>query len=173
MALLNHRATVAVLSDVAEERGRQDNKWGQQDHDPGTWMEIAIEELGEASRESLHVRFEGGGSRTAWRSELVQAAAVIVQMIECGDRNGWFADRAGAPGAQRYAVAEHHVGFDAVRAEKASKLYLEKLEAAARDAIEYLEDGAGSGLEERDVLRQLLSLVGPPRPAGAEEADRG
>ncbi len=96
-----------VLAEVAEERARQDAKWGQQDHPMGgaedirgwTWQElgeglemqaraglarapsfasILAEEVGEA----LQVLDDAA----RLRAELVQVAAVAVQMVEVLDR---------------------------------------------------------------------------------------
>ena len=74
----NARAMDAVLA----ERGRQDAKWGVQDHHPAIWLAILSEEVGEAARAIL----EGGETRDGLRDELVQVAAVAVAWIECMDR---------------------------------------------------------------------------------------
>lgn len=88
--------------DIVDERARQDRKWGQQNHPNGTarpgarlladyyravcqangplednWQDILLEEVFEALAED---------EWPVLRRELVQAAAVIVQWIECGDR---------------------------------------------------------------------------------------
>jgi hypothetical protein len=76
--------TAEVLDDVQRERCRQDSRWGQQDHDFGYWLEILMEEIGEACRARQD------GNRPHLRVELVQAAAVAAAIVECGDRNGWF-----------------------------------------------------------------------------------
>lgn len=93
------------LAEIADERARQDRKWGEQNHPDGTggpdaeivagmlkalcqdaglpdgagdtWLKILAEEVGEAFDE------------TEWpklRAELVQVAAVVVAWIEAGDR---------------------------------------------------------------------------------------
>jgi hypothetical protein len=95
-------ATQLVLDDIAEERVRQDLKWGIQHYPDGTnpyaykrladnarakcdlaaenkqlmWIDILLEEMYEAFAEK------------DWpyiRKELVQAAAVIVAWVEDGD----------------------------------------------------------------------------------------
>jgi hypothetical protein len=96
----------AIFAELHAERNRQDAKWGEQNHpvrkaedaawykehadkwrilcdilaDRGkvTWFNIAIEEFFEAFAEDTP---EGQ------RAELVQAAAVLVSIIECIDRN--------------------------------------------------------------------------------------
>ncbi len=44
-----------VLEEVADERERQNNKWGAQHHDIPMWLAILMEEVGEASQAFLHV----------------------------------------------------------------------------------------------------------------------
>lgn len=77
---------VRAIDDVLAERGRQNEKWGVQSHDPGTWLLILQEEIGEWSQAHLAMRFEGG-SATECREELVQVAAVALQMLEAHDRD--------------------------------------------------------------------------------------
>lgn len=88
-----------VLADVREERGRQEAKWGPQNHPFPLWLTILSEEVGEASREFLHAAHEdrehGDEHATKLRKELVQAAAVAVQIIEVGDRKQWWPDHRG------------------------------------------------------------------------------
>ena len=94
-----------ILADITAERGRQDAKWGEQNHNPQDWLMILQEEVGEFARAHMEVHYDQGpGSiegTEAWRAaynekrkhireELVQAAAVLVAMIECGDRNKWW-----------------------------------------------------------------------------------
>lgn len=112
---------LSVLAEVAQERGRQDEKWGEQNHpihwpldgarshliykaradewktinaarvrwatERGaprgfncSWDGILLEEVYEALAE---------GDPAKIRAEAIQAAAVLVAMIECVDRNGW------------------------------------------------------------------------------------
>lgn len=100
---LNAKVTAgAVLSEIADERARQDAKWGEQNHPDGTgpafrtfaesgrdrcqqaaadgeltWRDILREETGEAYAEQ-----DAGALRT----ELIQVAAVAVAWIEAIDR---------------------------------------------------------------------------------------
>lgn len=69
-----------VLQEIREERLRQNAKWGEQNHDYPTWRVILDEETGEASNAFLEEDWDN------FRVELVQCAAVMVQMIECWDR---------------------------------------------------------------------------------------
>ena len=70
-----------VLYEVEEERVRQDAKWGQQNHGPGNWFLILMEEVGEAGTSAQERDWKN------YRTELVQATAVLVAMIECLDRH--------------------------------------------------------------------------------------
>jgi hypothetical protein len=93
---------MSVYDEIAAERARQDERWGEQNHPLGaspvfapnadaarrecdaaaasgtvTWRHIVLEELWEALAET-----EPGAAR----GELVQLGAVVVAMIECIDR---------------------------------------------------------------------------------------
>lgn len=84
--------TESVFADVKQERLSQDAKWGVQDHQFPLWLTILTEELGEASQEHLKRYFGKLNNGKEFREELVQCAAVLIAMIESGDRNGWFID---------------------------------------------------------------------------------
>lgn len=76
-----------ILNEVWQERIRQDNKWGVQNHPPFAWLAILMEEVGEASQAAVQATFEPGKKTWAdYREELVQVAAVAVSMAECFDR---------------------------------------------------------------------------------------
>ncbi len=82
--------TAEVLAQVAQERQRQIDKWGPQNHHPIEWLAILMEEVGEASKEGLEAHFDKfyvNGSYERMKHELIQVAAVAVAMIECLDRN--------------------------------------------------------------------------------------
>lgn len=81
-----------ALNDVLHERGRQDAKWGPQNHDPLEWLSILLEEVGEVAmaanqahwaktRDSAVIRWDD------YRAELIQVAAVAVAAVESFDRN--------------------------------------------------------------------------------------
>ena len=83
-----------VLEQIADERQRQHDKWGEQNHQEPVWATILGEEYGEACHASLDYYLEASerGSVTgrligSLRSELIQVAAVAVAWIECIDRN--------------------------------------------------------------------------------------
>ena len=78
-----------ILGEIANERVRQNDKWGEQNHKPVEWIAILTEEVGEAAKEAIenHFEYPNNEGLTNYRKELVQVAAVAVQMIECFDRN--------------------------------------------------------------------------------------
>lgn len=83
----------AGLMAVAEERERQDRKWGEQNHEPVYWVGILTEELGEVAKEAIEMTTAvalGERSRdeclARLRAEIVQLAAVAVAAIEYIDR---------------------------------------------------------------------------------------
>lgn len=79
-----------VIADVIDERKRQEEKWGQQNHEPYTYLAILIEEVGEYAQAALQTQFGGNnGGLKHMREEAVQMAAVAVAIIECLDRKKW------------------------------------------------------------------------------------
>ena len=80
-----------LLSEVAAERQRQTEKWGEQNHSTYKYLAILGEEVGEANKAVLdHEDKPEGNPLENLRMELIQVAAVAVAMIECGDRNNWW-----------------------------------------------------------------------------------
>ncbi len=80
--------TAAELFDilVQEERGRQDGRWGEQNHKPLLWLAILGEEYGELQKAVLKTTT---GECFKVEMELIQVAAVAKAMFESGKRNGW------------------------------------------------------------------------------------
>ena len=76
----------SVLKEVADERNRQENKWGEQNHSPEIYLMILGEEVGDANKAALEYNFDGK-SLDDYRKELIQVAAVAVAMVESYDRN--------------------------------------------------------------------------------------
>ena len=70
-----------VFNEIREERQRQDEKWGVQNHNPFIWLGIIGEEQGEVCHAVLEKDWDN------YREELIQVAAVAVSMIQCYDRN--------------------------------------------------------------------------------------
>jgi hypothetical protein len=99
---MDEALTRSLLLDVLSERRRQHALWGEQNQPPGHWSLILAEELGEAAQAAL------ARDWAAYRTEMVQAAAVAVQMLESLHRWGhrllsddgmlhWFGEPWGAP----------------------------------------------------------------------------
>ena len=96
--------TPDVLSDVYEERDRQDSRWGQQNHPDGTGDKITCKFDADRARRRCQTAFAAGTGTwrhvleeevfetfaevdpVALRAELVQVAAVAVAWIEAIDR---------------------------------------------------------------------------------------
>lgn len=91
-----------VLDDIAAEREKQFRKWGEQDHDLPTWVAILTEELGEFAKEVVDYTCMNPEKQDSGRSfkdvqyerlsnirkELIQTAAVAVQIVEAIDKGG-------------------------------------------------------------------------------------
>lgn len=74
----------SVFDEVAAERARQDERWGEQNQDDFVWGAILAEEVGEVNRAMLEARDGNGGGNL--REELLQVAAVAVAWVESIDR---------------------------------------------------------------------------------------
>ena len=70
-----------IMALILKERQKQDEKWGEQNHDVYKWLAILGEEVGEANKAALE------DSRSDLISELIQIGAVTVAMIESLKRN--------------------------------------------------------------------------------------
>lgn len=75
-----------ILLDVIDELTEQIKKWGIQNHDPQMWMNILMEEVGEASQAMMEHHFRKENPER-YREELVQVAAVAIAAIENYDRS--------------------------------------------------------------------------------------
>lgn len=78
-----------AVDDVLAERARQDARWGEQNHDPFTYLAILVEEVGEMAQAALHARF-GGPAAVKLREEAIHTAAVALAIVECLDRGKWY-----------------------------------------------------------------------------------
>ncbi|WP_036072678.1 MazG-like family protein [Leptospira noguchii] len=78
-----------IIQEILEEREKQDEKWGEQNHKPIEWCAILVEEVGEVSKAALetYFKYKGKDSYSEYRRELIQVSAVAMVMIECLDRN--------------------------------------------------------------------------------------
>jgi hypothetical protein len=73
---------------VLNEREKQDKKWGEQNHDIATWLEILGEEYGEICKADLEYKFSSNsindsGLKNQILEEIIQTTAVGLAMIEC------------------------------------------------------------------------------------------
>ena len=89
-----------VLEEVAQERLKQNIKWGVQNHNVVEWVAILTEEVGEVAKEAVDFHFANGDINPNlkagitlqmqrlmdYRKECIQVAAVAVQMVESLDR---------------------------------------------------------------------------------------
>ena len=80
---MNEKEIETACYMVIMERIRQDEKWGEQNHDAPFWLSILGEEFGEVCRAVCE------GKTDEYVTELVHVAAVAVQMIECELRRGY------------------------------------------------------------------------------------
>jgi hypothetical protein len=95
--------TEKIRNDINDERHRQNETWGYNDHHIFKWLAIITEELGEASAEALEIDFlereprseKDSNSymnilikehREKLRKELIQVAASTVAALEHLDR---------------------------------------------------------------------------------------
>ena len=77
----------SILREIADERKRQDEFWGEQDHDMADWYTILGEEFGEVGKAICESKLQGMGQPERIRLELIQTAAVAVSMLESFDRH--------------------------------------------------------------------------------------
>lgn len=97
---MNTDILINTFKKIAEERQKQDQKWGEQNHNDEIWHLILAEEFGEISGDICKMRFDVKNGRDTQElernldKELVQAAAVIFAWIEARERRknnmtGW------------------------------------------------------------------------------------
>lgn len=82
-----------ILYDVLNERQRQNNKFGaNRTQHPFLWNTILVEEVGEASKDSLDMYFSDNPDEALkrYRKELIEVAAVAIATIQDLDNNGIF-----------------------------------------------------------------------------------
>lgn len=79
-----------IIDEIMAERIRQDLKFGEQNHDPFAYMNVLMEEVGEASQAALQTFFGGPkGGIDKFRKEMIEVAAVALAIVECIDRGKW------------------------------------------------------------------------------------
>ena len=88
--LARYPANKQALLDVLAERVRQEEKWGEQNHNPVDYLAILMEEIGEFAKEAVEGRWgRDPGASENLRTEAVQAAAVALAIVEALDRGKW------------------------------------------------------------------------------------
>lgn len=76
-----------ILEEIKEERDRQDEKWGEQNHHPLVWFSIIGEEFGEMCKAFNEYSFDDDFNHFEdMQREAVQVAASCVAMLECFER---------------------------------------------------------------------------------------
>jgi NTP pyrophosphatase (non-canonical NTP hydrolase) len=80
---------MSVLDEVTAEPTRQDERWGQQNHDPFHYLSILTEGVGECARACNEWWGRKPEHLAELREELVQTAAVAVAFVECLDPGEW------------------------------------------------------------------------------------
>lgn len=82
---------IHIFNEIIQERTRQDEKWGEQNHKPVEWCAILGEEVGEVNKAALEAHFKqyykDNEQLANYRAELIHVAAVAVCMIESLERN--------------------------------------------------------------------------------------
>lgn len=81
LVITKEKEVLMILQEIADERKRQDIKWGEQNHHPYKWLAILGEEVGEADRAALE------GNLVEYHKELIQVAAVAIAAIESLNRH--------------------------------------------------------------------------------------
>jgi NTP pyrophosphatase (non-canonical NTP hydrolase) len=71
-----------VMGQIKQERERQNEKWGDQDHTDEMWLAILLEEVGEVAKDLVQTREKGSSDAYLIKKELIHAVAVGVQWLE-------------------------------------------------------------------------------------------
>ncbi len=93
-----YQAAESAITAIIQERKRQDEKWGVQNHSSEWWLAILMEEVGELAQAILETHFDNGPEVAHLRgvdnirNEAIQCAAVAMAMIECIERNAIYAN---------------------------------------------------------------------------------
>lgn len=77
-----------VVEDVLDERARQDEQWGVQNHHPAYWLAILGKQVGQLGSAVLDREWYADPDKgtARMREEAVQVAAVAIALIECIDK---------------------------------------------------------------------------------------
>ena len=75
--------TELVVKAIIKERDRQDEMWGLQRHEMGTWLQILVEEVGEVAQAmQSHERWSKQSDSEDLLEELIHVAAVATAIAE-------------------------------------------------------------------------------------------
>lgn len=107
----------SAIKSVLAERARQDSKWGEQNHDPFTYLTVLVEEVGEYAEAALHHRF-GGPKADGLYTEATHVAAVGLAILECLERQKWSWPRLQTEPPPSLAVLKHEICAGLVFAEE-------------------------------------------------------
>ena len=92
---IGHPDDSPLWREIATERARQNAKFGEQNHDGGTWLTVLAEEVGELAEAVLFMRGEQSAKalassrdehRAHARKEAIEIAAVAIEVVEWIDR---------------------------------------------------------------------------------------
>lgn len=86
-AVISHNRQSFIWAAIKDECQRQDQIFGEQNHDPFKWLSILLEEVGEVAK-AINECHWSQESAEAIKEELVQVAAVAVAAIESLQRQG-------------------------------------------------------------------------------------
>ena len=87
---MDEERQAGIIDQILYERSMQDEKWGEQNHNPAEWMSILIKKVVEASKEALENNSNPYTTNLRkYRHEMIQVAAVALSMIECLDRDNY------------------------------------------------------------------------------------
>lgn len=86
-AVISHNRQSFIWAAIKDERQRQDQIFGEQNHDPFKWLSILLEEVGEVAK-AINDWHWSQESAQAIKEELAQVAAVAVAAIESLQRQG-------------------------------------------------------------------------------------
>ena len=77
-----------IFTDIDLERDRQNDAWGEQHYPWSEWLAVLGEEYGEVCQEVADLTFRRNDDPARLRTELIQLAAVAVQIVEHIDSEG-------------------------------------------------------------------------------------
>lgn len=84
----NRKRQILAVGAMIEERDRQDDTFGVQNHHPAYWLALLGKQMGQLGEAVVQREWaaDKGKASAAMRAEAIQLAAVALNMIECIDR---------------------------------------------------------------------------------------